>query len=85
MKVAIVRQLSQAATHIVHNLHLKGAKFDPLSLCPFADFRFEKMLTVSGFSYRVQLVENFHQVLLQLYSHLFALRRQAEKYTSALA
>lgn len=85
MKVVTVRQLSQAATHTVHNLHLKAAKFDPSSLCRFADFRFEKMLTVSGFSYRVQLVENFHQVLLQLYSNLFALRRQAEKYTSALA
>lgn len=34
------------------------------------------MPTVSGFSYRVELVENFHQVLLQLHPDLFALPRQ---------
>lgn len=34
---------------------------------------------ISALSYRVKLIKDLHQVLLQLYSNLFALRRQAEK------
>lgn len=37
--------------------------------------------SISGSSYRVELVENFHQVLLQLHPDLFALPRQEGKRT----
>lgn len=37
------------------------------------------LLYVSGFSYCVKLIKDFHQVLLQLHADLFALRRQTEE------
>lgn len=37
------------------------------------------LLYISGFSYCVKLIKDFHHVLLQLHADLFALRRKTEE------
>lgn len=79
--MATLEQAGQAAADTVPNLHPSGVNSDAsFSRCFAADFFLlvflKKTPTVSGFSYRVELVENFHQVLLQLHPDLFALPRQ---------